>query len=111
MDFPVISQWDPYAPAYNTGIPVEASLEKVISVLKEKKQDHFSGITKVMIVPGYKFKLVDGIITNFHLPKSTLLMLIAAFTGDAWKKMYSYALRNDFRFLSYGDACFLLKGK
>ena len=58
-----------------------------------------------MIAPGYDFKIADGIITNFHQPKSTLLLLIAAFIGDDWKKVYDVAMKNEFRFLSYGDSC------
>jgi S-adenosylmethionine:tRNA ribosyltransferase-isomerase len=61
-----------------------------------------------MIVPGYTFKMTDVLITNFHQPKSTLLLLIAAFIGDDWKRVYDYALENDFRFLSYGDSSILI---
>jgi S-adenosylmethionine:tRNA ribosyltransferase-isomerase len=62
-----------------------------------------------MIVPGYHFKIVDGMVTNFHMPQSTLLLLVAAFIGPEWKLLYQYALENDFRFLSYGDACLLFR--
>jgi S-adenosylmethionine:tRNA ribosyltransferase-isomerase len=65
--------------------------------------------TRIIIVPGYKFRITDGLITNFHLPKSTLLLLVSAFTGSQWKDIYSYALRNGFRFLSYGDTSLLLR--
>ena len=61
-----------------------------------------------MIVPGYRFRTIHGLITNFHLPGSTLLLLIAALIGDDWKEVYSYALDNEFRFLSYGDSSLLL---
>jgi S-adenosylmethionine:tRNA ribosyltransferase-isomerase len=61
-----------------------------------------------MIVPGYRFRFVNGMITNFHMPGSTLLLLVAAFTGNNWKKIYEHALRSDYRFLSYGDAMLLL---
>lgn len=67
--------------------------------------------TKLMIVPGYHFKVISGIITNFHQPKSTLLFLIAAWVGEDWKKIYKYALENKFRFLSFGDSSLLLKNK
>ena len=110
-DFPVIYQWDPYNPAYNIGIPLNVALSKVVNRLKSYNLDHFSGNTQVMILPGYEFKVINGMITNFHLPKSTLLILIAAFAGISWKDMYDYALQHEFRFLSYGDACFLLKAK
>jgi S-adenosylmethionine:tRNA ribosyltransferase-isomerase len=64
-----------------------------------------------MIVPGYRFRIVQGMVTNFHLPKSTLLLLVAAFIGQDWKVAYEYALQHDFRFLSYGDACLFFRRK
>jgi S-adenosylmethionine:tRNA ribosyltransferase-isomerase len=67
--------------------------------------------TQILILPGYCFKVVAGLVTNFHQPASTLLLLIAAFVGDDWKKMYDYALAHDFRFLSYGDGSLLWKKK
>lgn len=63
--------------------------------------------TQILIAPGYKAKIVRGLITNFHQPDSTLLLLVAALIGDGWKKVYDFALQNDFRFLSYGDGCLL----
>ncbi|MCB0774948.1 MAG: S-adenosylmethionine:tRNA ribosyltransferase-isomerase, partial [Chitinophagaceae bacterium] len=60
-----------------------------------------------LIAPGYNFKIISGLITNFHQPGSTLLLLVAALTGDNWKKIYDHALNNGFRFLSYGDGCLL----
>lgn len=68
--------------------------------------------TRVIIAPGYEYKVVDGIITNFHQPKSTLLLLVSAFIGDDWQRMYRHALDDgEYRFLSYGDACLLLRDK
>ena len=64
--------------------------------------------TKLLIVPGYHFKIVRGLITNFHQPHSTLLLLVAAFIGSAWKSVYTFALENDYRFLSYGDGCLFM---
>jgi len=64
--------------------------------------------TEIMIIPGYKFRMTDGLITNYHQPHSTLLLLIAAFVGPDWKKIYQYSLENNFRFLSYGDSSLLL---
>jgi S-adenosylmethionine:tRNA ribosyltransferase-isomerase len=61
-----------------------------------------------MIVPGYRYYMTDRIITNFHQPRSTLLLLVSAFIGDEWKKVYDYALKNNFRFLSYGDSSLLI---
>jgi S-adenosylmethionine:tRNA ribosyltransferase-isomerase len=110
-EIPTVGQWDPYNPKYNIGIPLHEALNRILDLFKDKKISFYSGVTQIMIIPGYKFKIIDGMITNFHLPKSTLLMLISAFTGDSWKATYNYALQNEFRFLSYGDACLLIKTK
>ena len=64
--------------------------------------------TQIIIAPGYTFKIVQGIITNFHQPKSTLLLLVSAFVDGHWREIYDYALANNFRFLSYGDSSLLL---
>lgn len=100
-----INQWDPYDPIYNCGIPANKSLQAAIHFMEEKGLDEISGFTQLMIIPGYKFRIPNALITNFHMPKSTLLLLVSAFIGDDWKAAYDYALRNDFRFLSYGDSC------
>jgi S-adenosylmethionine:tRNA ribosyltransferase-isomerase len=63
--------------------------------------------TQILIAPGYHFKIVNGLVTNFHQPQSTLLLLVAAFVGSNWRNVYDYALQNDFRFLSYGDGSLL----
>jgi len=65
--------------------------------------------TQIIIAPGYEFKIANALITNFHQPQSTLLLLVSALIGDDWKKVYAYAIENDFRFLSYGDGCLLWK--
>jgi S-adenosylmethionine:tRNA ribosyltransferase-isomerase len=72
--------------------------------------DFLSASTQIIIAPGYQFRIVDGMITNFHQPQSTLLLLISAYLGDEWKKIYEHALKNDYRFLSYGDSNLYLKG-
>jgi S-adenosylmethionine:tRNA ribosyltransferase-isomerase len=77
--------------------------------MQRKKLNQLTAETKLIIAPGYDFKIVDGLITNFHLPNSTLLLLIAAFIGNDWQKVYYYALEHEFRFLSYGDASLLWK--
>ena len=64
--------------------------------------------TRIIIAPGYDYRVVKGMVTNFHQPQSTLLLLVSAFTGGDWRRMYDYALGHDFRFLSYGDAQLLL---
>ena len=70
--------------------------------------EEMEGVTRLMIVPGYAFKIVDWMLTNFHQPRSTLLLLVAAFIGEDWRKAYEYALANDFRLLSYGDSSLLI---
>ena len=75
--------------------------------MSEKNLDNLTAKTQIIIVPGYQFRIVNGLITNFHQPQSTLLLLVAAFIGGNWKKVYDYALENNFRFLSYGDGSLL----
>lgn len=104
-----IGQWDPYDPRYNCGITAEESLNQVMKIQKQTQSEYLSGETRLMIVPSYKFRLTDLLITNFHLPQSTLLLLVSAFAGEGWKDAYSYALNHAFRFLSYGDACLFYK--
>ncbi len=103
-----VSQWEPYREegyAYST----EASLEALISYMESKSIAKLVSRTQIIIVPGYKFRIIDYLVTNFHQPRSTLLLLISAFIGDSWRKVYSYALENGFRFLSYGDSSLLQK--
>jgi S-adenosylmethionine:tRNA ribosyltransferase-isomerase len=102
----LISQWEPYE---NQPEEPAKAIEAVIAHMKQNDQKYIYGKTNIIIVPGYDFKIYSGIITNFHQPSSTLLLLLAAFIGDDWKRVYEYALKNDFRFLSYGDSSILLK--
>ena len=67
--------------------------------------DHLDGETQLMIAPGYRYRVIDGLVTNFHQPKSTLLLLVSALIGDRWRDCYRFALDHGFRFLSYGDSC------
>ncbi len=101
-----LDQWEPYT--MEQDIDTGESLDYLYKHMKRHAIEQLFGETQIMIVPGYKFRLTGGMITNFHLPKSTLLMLVAAFTGDSWREIYKYALQNDFRFLSYGDCSLLL---
>ena len=101
-----ISQWEP--DEYEAEQPIEA-INAVINYMKQNNLSYIFGRTNIIIVPGYDFKIFSGIITNFHQPGSTLLLLIAAFIGSAWREVYDYAFKNDFRFLSYGDSSMLLK--
>ena len=103
-----IKQWDPYQDSYNIGITPKKSLEAIYNYMLINKMDEITGTTQLMIVPGYKFKLTNIIITNFHQPKSTLLLLVSAFTNQYWREIYQHALENNYRFLSYGDSCLLL---
>lgn len=105
-----VGQWEPYENAEDE-MTVEESLYSVYDFLRKKKRNQLTAETSILIAPGYSFRIVDGLITNFHLPQSTLLLLIAAFIGDDWRKVYEYALQHDFRFLSYGDAGLLWKNR
>ena len=100
-------QWD----AYQTEgcFTRKESLSGLLDYMIKKKTDNIKISTRIMIAPGYQFRMTDGMITNFHQPNSTLLLLIAAFIGEDWKKIYDYALNNNFRFLSYGDCSLLIK--
>ena len=91
-------------------IAVGTTSLRAIETVFSKKLDQFDGLTDIFIYPGYEFKVVDKLITNFHLPKSTLLMLVAAFIGfDRMKELYEIAIKKRYRFLSYGDAMFLTR--
>jgi S-adenosylmethionine:tRNA ribosyltransferase-isomerase len=104
----IIEQWEPYEKEIHTSL--KESFKGVSDFLELNKRDYVYASTKIIICPGYKFRVSSGLLTNFHMPKSTLLMLIAALIGKDWKKVYNYALENKFRFLSYGDSSILLPG-
>lgn len=106
-----LSQWEAYALDERLEeLPKPSqSLEAILKYLNKNNLNELRSETQILIGPGYQFQLVDGMITNFHQPKSTLLLLISAYLGDSWKEIYQYALKNDFRFLSYGDSCLFLK--
>ncbi len=108
-----ISQWDAYRlTAENKTPPLEVALNFLLEWTKEKGLEHLQGETEMIIVPSYPFKVVDALITNFHQPRSTLILLVAAFLGnDFWRKVYQSALDNDYRFLSYGDSSLLWRAK
>ncbi len=102
----VIGQWDPYLQADpSRQVPAEIALQAVLEVMDNHGMTDLEGQTSLMIIPGYRFRLTDILITNLHQPRSTLLLLVAAFIGSDWKKAYQYALDHEFRFLSYGDSC------
>jgi S-adenosylmethionine:tRNA ribosyltransferase-isomerase len=87
-------------------ITVKDALGKLLSWMQSHQMNQLITSTQLMIVPGYTFKIANGLVTNFHQPKSTLLLIIAAITGDEWKNIYKHAIENQYRFLSYGDGCF-----
>ncbi len=103
-----IAQWDAYELA-EKGISGEEALAALAEWMKQRKQQELICRTQLLIAPGYKVKLAKAIVTNFHQPESTLLLLIAAMIGDDWKRVYDYAIENKFRFLSYGDGSLLWK--
>lgn len=102
-----IDQQYPYTQA--NPAPVPEALDAVRRYMDVKKKDTITGETSIYIVPGYTFRLCRGLVTNFHQPSSTLILLVAAFIGNDWRKIYDEALANDYRFLSYGDSSLLLR--
>ena len=105
-DMLVVKQWMPYENKLPR-ITTNEALQNIIKYLEKNDLEKLITSTQIMIAPGYEFHIVNNIITNFHQPKSTLLLLVSAFVKGNWKKIYDYALDNDFRFLSYGDSSFL----
>ena len=102
-----VDQWAPYSRDYS--YTTEESISALISYMESNGLDEIQLGTRIIIVPGFRFRVVDVLVTNFHQPKSTLLLLISAFVGGDWKRIYDYALANDFRFLSYGDSSVLFR--
>lgn len=101
-----VRQWRPYEDCQE--ISVFQALQNILDYLDENHLTTLHAETQIMIKPGYKFKIVNAMITNFHQPKSTLLLLVSAFVKGNWKDIYDYALENNFRFLSYGDSSLLM---
>ncbi|MCK5103214.1 MAG: S-adenosylmethionine:tRNA ribosyltransferase-isomerase, partial [Cyclobacteriaceae bacterium] len=99
----------PYETELSRNISFEDSLSQIINYLEVNKLSELHGETEIFIYPGYKIRTAHGLFTNFHLPKSTLLLLISSFVGEAWKEIYEEALAKDYRFLSYGDSSLLLR--
>lgn len=102
-----ISQWMPYEREYPYSF--EEAAEAIIGYLKKNSLDSLKIGTRIIIVPGFRFRVTDVLVTNFHQPQSTLLLLISAFVGGNWKEIYGYALSHGFRFLSYGDSSLLFR--
>lgn len=102
-----ITQWEVYETPAANRIPAEEALSALLEWMKLRHMERLIIPTRILIAPGYTFGMVSGLITNFHQPQSTLLLLVAALIGENWKRVYDYALEHDFRFLSYGDGCLL----
>ena len=101
-----VGQWTPYNKPH--ALPAVEALQALLRWMDVKGVDRVHSHTQIMIAPGYEFRIVKAIVTNFHQPKSTLLLLVSAFIGGDWRRVYDYALENGFRFLSYGDSSLLI---
>jgi len=102
-----VSQWKPYE--NNEEVSTYDALQSLLDYMDQNNLTTLHAETQIMIKPGYRFRVINGMITNFHQPKSTLLLLVSAFVNGNWKDIYDYALENNFRFLSYGDSSLLMK--
>lgn len=107
LDSMHVLQWDPYQLEGNS-LTMAESFQLVIDWMERQNITLLDGDTQLLIAPGYKYHVINGLITNFHQPKSTLLLLVSALIGNRWKQCYNYALDHDFRFLSYGDSCLFM---
>ena len=112
-----VNQWEPYDLPHNSDglvkvngkvISVEESIQNLLDYLDRDGLNALHSSTQIIIAPGYTYKIVKALITNFHQPQSTLLLLVSAFVKGDWRKIYNYALSHDFRFLSYGDSSLLI---
>lgn len=103
----MLEQWDAYV-LDGTYSRVDA-YRAIVDFMNKENITLFNAATQIIIAPGYDFKVISGLVTNFHQPQSTLLLLISALVGDKWREIYDYALNNKFRFLSYGDSSLLMK--
>ena len=118
LDASTLPQWYPYSEEHPC-LSVAEAMEAIVQHLEAEGLDTFIASTRLMIAPGYVYRVVKGMVTNFHQPRSTLLLLVSAFLeegkgddrrdGAEWRRVYDYALDGDFRFLSYGDACLFLR--
>lgn len=98
-----VSQWEAYD--ISTELNTHEVFANLLAWMQKNNFNEIKCATQIMIIPGFKFRVTNRLITNFHQPKSTLLLLLSAFIGDVWKDVYDYALAHEFRFLSYGDSC------
>ena len=111
-EFLHVAQWEPYedaaASATKEDVTTEDAISALLQWLERNGLDTLHTSTQIIIVPGYRYRIVSHLVTNFHQPQSTLLLLVSAFIGDCWRNVYDYALSHDFRFLSYGDSSLLI---
>ena len=103
-----VEQWMPYSEATTSEVDTCQALQALLRYMDERNLDILHSSTQIIIAPGYKFRIVRMMVTNFHQPQSTLLLLVSAFVQGNWRSIYDYALENDFRFLSYGDSSLLI---
>ena len=101
-----MKQWQPYEE--EEAIPAVEALQHIIDYLDRNGLETYHGSTQIIIAPGYEYRIVKAMVTNFHQPQSTLLLLVSAFVKGNWHTIYDYALAHDFRFLSYGDSSLLI---
>ncbi len=106
-----IKQWEPYELSERGNVSVQQAFHNVLRFMETNQLSLLEGDTQLIIAPGYKYHVISGIITNFHQPQSTLLLLVSALIGETWKEGYQYALDHHFRFLSYGDSCLFIPEK
>ena len=102
-----LNQWTPYELQEN--VSASDALSAIIDWMESHQLEMLHAETQIIIAPGYTFRIIEGMLTNFHQPKSTLLLLVSALVGECWRDIYAYALAHDFRFLSYGDSSLLMK--
>jgi len=105
-----MKQWEVYEDFQDHVIDRNKAILSLLEWMKRNNKKQIMVKTRILIAPGYRFGICNGLITNFHQPKSTLMLLVSALIGEDWKKVYDYALGNEFRFLSYGDGSLLLPG-
>ena len=106
LDHMHVNQWDPYTA--ETTLPFREAYANILRWMEHRSSDILHGETQLMIAPGYRYRVISGLVTNFHQPCSTLLLLVSALIGDRWRDCYRYALDHGFRFLSYGDSCLFI---
>lgn len=103
-----VPQWAPYNSTNYPDLTIAEAMQAIITYLELRGESTFIASTRIIIAPGYRYRVVKGMVTNFHQPRSTLLLLVSAFTGGDWRPIYDHAIACGYRFLSYGDACLLL---